>query len=299
VSEVSSDGWGVEREAVLAVAAAEDVDSGMRGVVELCREVSGAAKVEWREEGGRSARVVAGAGGGGDSHQRLSLGPAGSIVVFGGRRDGSLESIRAAVVPVVRRRYAEERLALAALRLARRNEALEEFATLVAHELKAPLQAALAADDGGSWAQEALELVDALLEAARDVSEVREASPARCLQEAVRDLGPVGLEVTSDLSAVLPLPPTPLRVILRNLLRNAAAAGARTVRVSTAGGSGSWELVVEDDGVGLAPQRRYGGGTGLGLRLCHRIARRYGGSLTLAPGAAGGARATLLLRGSV
>jgi len=51
-------------------------------------------------------------------------------------------------------------------RLARRNSALEDFASLVAHELKTPLQLALLSEDPSGDVERALDLVDAILEVA-------------------------------------------------------------------------------------------------------------------------------------
>ena len=101
------------------------------------------------------------------------------------------------------------------------------------------------------------------------------------------------VEVTADLATTLPLPPGPLGVILRNLLANAAAAGARHVHVTAARSPRSWRLVVDDDGFGLADVESYAAGSGLGLSLCRRIAARFGGVLELAARPSGGTRATL------
>jgi signal transduction histidine kinase len=267
----------VEQRALLAVATADDLDRGMTALAEIGRELCSAGSVEWCEDGDPRPRVIVGGGRPGGPRRRFSLGPAGAIVVVGGQDCERLEALIAAVRPVVRRRYAEEALARAAAELARRNEALEEFAALVAHELKAPLLAAVAADDASTWVRRALDLVDTLLEAARDGSGMGIASPAASLEEAVRDLGPVEMEIVSELPSRLPLPPTVLRVLFRNLLDNAVAAGARTVRVTATRSSGSWLLVIEDDGAGVGSDGGYRAGSGLGLRLCRRIAARYGG----------------------
>jgi signal transduction histidine kinase len=177
--------------------------------------------------------------------------------------------------------------------LARRNEALEDFAALVAHELKTPLQAALVADDPSRPVEDALDLVEALLEAAGDEpDETAFASVAEILDQTVDDLG-AGVEITSDLATSLPLPPGPLRVILRNLLSNAVAAGARHIHVAASRSPRSWQLLVDDDGVGLAVADRYAAGSGLGLSLCRRIAERFGGVLELTARPYGGTRATL------
>ncbi|MDX6685982.1 MAG: hypothetical protein QOF86_2110 [Baekduia sp.] len=289
----------VEQRALLEVATADDLDRGMTVLAEIGRELCGAPSVEWREDGRPRPRVVVGDGRAGDPRRRFSLGPAGAMVVAGGQEHERLEALIAAVRPVVRRRYAEEGLARASSELAWRNEALEDFAALVAHELKAPLQAALAADDASTWVRQALDLVDHLLEDARDGSGMGIAPPGACLEEAVRDLGPVEIEIASELPSRLPLPPTALRVLLRNLLGNAVAAGARTVCVSATRSSGAWVLVIEDDGAGVGSDLGYRAGSGLGLRLCRRIAARHGGSLVLAALPAGGTQATLQLREAV
>jgi signal transduction histidine kinase len=283
----------VEAQAALELASAEEIDTGMARVVALLQRGCDAARVEWwapDEEGELRLRAADGAGRG--EGRRYSLGPAGDVVVVGGRCNPGLESALASVMPILRRRCVEERLAGAAMRLARRNETLEEFAALVAHELKTPLQEALLADDASSALERALDLVDSLIEASRDSREWTHASAAACLDDVLRDLGAVQVEVTADVTASLPLPPVSLRVILRNLLRNAVAAGARHVDVAAVRSPGSWRLVVDDDGVGLAAVG-YRAGSGLGLSLCRRIAGRYGGELALAPRPAGGTRATL------
>ena len=184
-------------------------------------------------------------------------------------------------------------LATTLARLARRNEALEEFAALVAHELKSPLLAALATGDQSGGVRQAIDLVDALLELSRDAPGSGIASPAACLDAALRDLLPNHISVTAQLPARLPLPPAALTLLFRNLLRNAVAAGAISVRVSASRRSTAWSLQVQDDGVGLNSEGRYQTGHGLGLRLCQSIARRYGGSLAVQPSPTGGTQAVL------
>ena len=156
------------------------------------------------------------------------------------------------LAPVLRRRWTEERLAQQAVRLARCNQALGDFAALVAHELKTPLELARLQDDPSVGVERALELVDVLLEAAQAESAPQGcASVADCLEEALRDLGPIAAEVTTDLSQEVPLPAMVLRVLLRNLVANAVAAG-HGIHVATVASAGSWRLTVDDDGVGLA-----------------------------------------------
>jgi signal transduction histidine kinase len=278
----------------LELATAEELDSGMAHAVGLLQRECASARVEWwaqDEEGELRLRAAAGEGHG--ERHRFSLGPAGDIVAVGGRRDPRIASALATVGPVLRRRCVEERLASAAMKLARRNETLEDFAALVAHELKTPLQTALVADDASCALERALDLVDSLIDAGRDSCETPYASTAVCLDQALQDLGTAEVVVSAEVTANLPLSPVSLRVILRNLLGNAVAAGAGRVHVVTDQSPDSWRLVVEDDGVGLATAGSYATGSGLGLSLCRRIAGRYGGVLDLAPRPAGGTRATL------
>jgi signal transduction histidine kinase len=143
--------------------------------------------------------------------------------------------------------------------------------------------------------EQALELVDSLLETPREWRDSPVAAAATCLEQALEDLGAIGVEVTAALTAVLPLPSTSLRVILRNLLRNAVAGGAGHIHVAAVRSDGSWRLLVDDDGVGPTDVANYAAGSGLGLSLCARAARRYGGALELAARPSGGTRATLRL----
>jgi len=284
----------LQHDLVLTLATADDVASGMDGVAQRIRRESGATRVEWWANGDDGAlKLVAAAGTRRSRYHELQLGHAGVFVLHGGRLDPQIESVLMPLKPILRRRTAEERLARATIQLAQRNEALEDFAALVAHELKTPLQAALVADDPSVPVEDALDLVDALLEAARN--EPREpmfANVAACLDQVVEDLR-AEVEITAETQTTMPLPPGPLRVILRNLLSNAVAAGARHVQVAAVPSLRSWRLLVDDDGVGPAETDGYAAGSGLGLSLCRRIAARFGGVLELDAGPSGGTRATL------
>jgi signal transduction histidine kinase len=283
-----------EFDPVRALATADDLAAGMLEVVEQTRIACGAEGVEWWAIGDDGvAALVAAAGHAHGALLRLTLSRTGVFFVHGGRIDPAVESELQSLRPIIRRRAAEERLATTAVGLARRSQALEDFAALVAHELKTPLHAALVADDPLPLLGEALDLVDSLLEAASsDPAERMFASVAACLEEATGELD-VDVEITDGVGTTLPLPPVHLRTILRNLLSNAVAAGARHIRVSAARMPGSWRLLVDDDGVGLSRADRYEAGSGVGLSLCRRIAGRFGGALELASIPSGGTRATL------
>ena len=173
--------------------------------------------------------------------------------------------------------------------LARRNEALEDFAWLVAHELKAPLHAALLAGEGSYQVERALDLIDALLEFARtEPASVAYSSPVDSLAGALLDLGETAAQIEADLPAEFPLPESALRLVLRNLVANAVAAGAQRIRVTAVD---DCTLAVDDDGAGLDGD--YASGSGVGLSLIRRLVGRHGGSVELSPGPAGGTRALL------
>jgi signal transduction histidine kinase len=287
----------LELEAVRALAAAEDAIGGMALVVALVREAYRARRVEWWADAGRGVpELLVADGYGSGIRNEHPLDGDGFVVIFGGRQRSSVGPVLAAVAPVLRLRRVEEQLTHAAAILARRNAALEDFAALVAHELKTPLHAARLAADPSVSLEQALDLIDALLQQARSDSPAYPLAPAaECLRSVLTELGLQGIDVTCQLAAAFPLPAEPLRVILRNLLRNAAAAGASTIHVSAEEGPGSWSLTVDDDGVGLANEAEYASGSGIGLDLCRRLAGRFGGMLDLTPGPAGGTRATLQL----
>jgi len=283
---------------IVEFAAADDVRLGMARVVAMLRRGGGAGRVEWWSpaEGGSSLRLEVADGHGRGRRVAVPVGPAGVVVVVAGDHGPELSAAVRRLAPVLRRRWTEERLAQQAVELARRNQALGDFAALVAHELKTPLELARLQDDPSVGVERALELVDVLLEAAQAESAPQGcASAADCLEEALRDLGPIAAEVTTDLSQQVPLPPVALRVLLRNLVANAVAAGARHIHVATAASAGSWRLTVDDDGVGLAEAGGYVGGGRLGLSLCRRLVGRFGGTLELAPRAVGGTRASVVV----
>jgi signal transduction histidine kinase len=284
----------LEHDLVLALATADDLASGMVGVADRIRRTAGADGVEWWAKGDDGVlEFVAATGIPGGPRHSLPLGSSGLFVLQGGRLDPRLQSALASLTPIVRRRTAEERLARTTVQLARCNEALEDFAALVAHELKTPLQAALVTDDPSAPVEDALDLIDALLEAAQnEPADLTFSSVAACLDQLVEDLR-TEVEITTDAETTMPLPPEPLRVILRNLLSNAVAAGARHVHVAAVPSLRSWRLLVDDDGVGLAETDGYAAGSGLGLSLCRRIAARFGGVLELDARQSGGTRVTL------
>jgi signal transduction histidine kinase len=291
-------GSGLGDRVIAEFAAADDVRSGMARVVAMLRRGVGAGRVEWWSpaDNGSSLRLEVADGHGHGEPATVPVGPAGVLVVVGGGTGPQLRVAVSRLARVLRRRWTEERLGQQAVQLARHNQALEDFAALVAHELKTPLQLARLQHDPLVGVERALELVDVLLEAARGESATQSCTAtADCLNEALRDLGPITAEVTSDLPREAPLPAMALRVLLRNLVANAVAAGARHIHVGAVSSAASWELSVDDDGAGVAEAAGYAKGSRLGLTLCRRLVGRFGGRLELAPRAVGGTRASVVL----
>jgi signal transduction histidine kinase len=273
-------------------ATAPDLGSAVARVLQRARAASGAARVEWWQ----GDEFIAGEGLGSGVRRRLELAGVGAFVFQGGRLDFELSGALQALTPLLRRLQAAEALAVKAGELVRRNQALEEFAGFVAHELRTPLHEALLADDAARPVHEALELVDSLLRTVRDVRPVEDGlGPAECVESVVRTLGAraAGLQVTSELTSSLPITVGALCIILRNFLTNAVSAGAEHVYVSSVDSS---ELVVDDDGVGLA-EGGYESGSGLGLELSRRVAEAFGARIELSPRRLGGTRAKLVFGG--
>ena len=193
------------------------------------------------------------------------------------------------------RRIAEE-LAEHVARLARRNEALEDASALIAHDLKSILRFAIDADEPREAMQRALDLVDSILEAARaDQADRTHAPVADCLQHAAADLDSLPAELVASATGEFPMAPAALRLILRNLLGNAVAAGAQRIHIQACRVGDRSVLTVDNDGAAPGTPGRYATGAQLGLALCRRLVARCGGARDGAPGPANGARAVIVL----
>jgi signal transduction histidine kinase len=118
---------------------------------------------------------------------------------------------------------------------------------------------------------------------------------------------PRGVELKTSLTSasdlVVKLDPDLMIHALMNILSNAADAALSTLAdprvslVAGAGPSGGVELVIADNGPGVPAEERdrifqpffttKADGTGVGLSFARQVALSHGGTLTLAPGAAG------------
>jgi signal transduction histidine kinase len=183
-------------------------------------------------------------------------------------------------------------------RLARKTEALDDFAALVAHDVRSSLITALRDEDPREGLTHALELVDSILEAVRaDQAGTGVAQIADCVRQAIADLRGRRPEIVESVTGEFPIPPDALRLILRNLLANAVAAGAERIHVSALARGDQRVLVIDDDGVGLASAGGYATGAQLGLSLCRRLVERCGCVLELRPRTVGGTRAVIAAAG--
>jgi signal transduction histidine kinase len=121
-----------------------------------------------------------------------------------------------------------------------------------------------------------------------------------------------GLTVTGEVHPVrISGDPARLSQLIRNLVDNAARAARTSVRLTATQHNGNAFVTVEDDGDGIpaadrlrvferfvrldTSRARASGGSGLGLSIVQEITRAHQGSITLAPGPAGGTTATVVL----
>jgi signal transduction histidine kinase len=192
-----------------------------------------------------------------------------------------------------------DQLAVHVARLARQNEALDDFTGIVAHEVKSALLHALLSDEPKAGLRRALELVDTILEAFRASKADNDvAAVDQVVQRTLSDLGTVNAKIIASAAGTFPLPSAALRVVMRNLLANALAANGHNIHISTPACPKQRLLVVDDDGVGLDAQNGYATGDQIGLALCRRLVARFGGVIELKPRLAAGTRAVVSVFGA-
>jgi len=196
-----------------------------------------------------------------------------------------------------------------AAELERQNERLEEFASVVSHDLRSPLNVAsgrveLAREttdsEGLQIASDALdrmdEIVERTLELAREGRTVGETEPVRLAEVAeqswqVVETESAELRVEDDVA--VEADPERVQHLLENLFRNSVEHGASTadsvtVRVGALDDGGFY---VADDGPGIPPEERDSvfdpgyttadDGTGFGLAIVAEIVEAHRGEITV------------------
>jgi signal transduction histidine kinase len=202
-------------------------------------------------------------------------------------------------------------------RLKRQNERLEEFTSVVSHDLRSPLNTVNgylelldeAYDDHRiARAREATTrmatLVSDLLTLARQgktVDDTTEAALADAVERAWESIpAPDGSLVVDDGFGHAAVDESRLRQAFENLFRNAVEHGGEGVQIRVGPLADEEGFYVEDDGPGIPPDQRdrvfeHGyttgdGGTGLGLAIVKRIFGAHGWTVRATEGTGGGAR---------
>ncbi|WP_262178767.1 sensor histidine kinase [Haloarcula laminariae] len=234
--------------------------------------------------------------------------------------DGDIVRIRGILQDITEPKRREKKLK-------RQNARLEEFAHVVSHDIRNPLQAArdqleLARESGDpdafTRAEEALARIETIvaniLTLARHGRAVDETEPvqlAAVAREAWNTVETEGITLSIDTTVELAADPERLRQLLENLFRNAVehGEGIESVRVgeiqtlftaTRADGDTTNGFYVADDGVGIPDDIRddvFGSGfttvperTGFGLSIVAQIAEAHGWETTVTDSLAGGAR---------
>jgi len=198
--------------------------------------------------------------------------------------------------------------------LERQNERLEDFAAIVSHDLRNPLNVAggrlaLAREECDSDHLDAVErshdrmavLIDELLALAREsqaVSDVETVSLTDVVDAAWRTVDTADATLDADLAGRVTADENRLRQLLENLLRNAIDHGGEDVTVRI--GDLADGFYVADDGDGIPADRceqifesgftTADDGTGYGLSIVQEVADAHGWTVTATESADGGAR---------
>lgn len=196
----------------------------------------------------------------------------------------------------------------------RREERLEEFASVVSHDLRNPLtvisgQLELARRtgedehfekiaDATGWMEELIESLLSLARQGKMVGETESVELEAVATEAWEGMDTTDAALQTGGEEPIQADPERLRELLANLFRNAVEHGGESVTVTV--GTTDRGFVVTDDGAGIDPEKRdtvfeHGytsttDGTGIGLAIVRRIAEAHGWTTSLGESDGGGAR---------
>ena len=198
--------------------------------------------------------------------------------------------------------------------LERQNKRLDDFASVLSHDLRNPLNVAqgrleLAAEECDSdhlehvdRAHQRMEsLIAGLLTLAQEGASVTEREPvdlSSLLEESWSNVSTNGATVTIDVDRTISADGSRLQQVFENLFRNAVEHGGEGVSVTV--GELSDGFYVEDDGPGVPEEDReqiceagYStgeDGSGLGLSIVSEIVEAHGWTIRVTEGSDGGAR---------
>jgi PAS domain S-box-containing protein len=198
--------------------------------------------------------------------------------------------------------------------LEQRNERLEEFASIVSHDLRNPLRVAqgeleLATKTSESShltkASKALdrceELIQDILTLAREgerVGEPESVTLAALVEEVWQTIETTRATIDIDAEQTIEADVSRLRQLLENILTNAIEHGGSDVTVTV--GRLDNGFYIEDDGPGVPDAKRdeiftagyttAGEGTGFGLRIAEQVATAHGWQIRVTDSPTGGAR---------
>jgi PAS domain S-box-containing protein len=198
--------------------------------------------------------------------------------------------------------------------LQRQNEQLDEFASVVSHDLQNPLRVAesrleLAHEECDSTHLDAVDrahdrmwaLIEDLLALAREgqrVNETESVDVAALTEECWDTVATADATIRTEIDQRIRADRSHLKQLLENLYRNAIEHGSEDVTVTV--GTVDDGFYVEDNGPGIPEDDREevfeagystaADGTGFGLRIVKQIAEAHGWTITVTESAVGGAR---------
>jgi len=205
-------------------------------------------------------------------------------------------------------------------RLEARNEQLDQFAGLISHDLRNPLDVAIGrtnavadlvddpelgthlnrVQDSHDRMQEIITDVLALARGSHELGEIEHVPLETAAMDAWSHVDTQDASLTVPTQLVVEADRDNLHRILENLFRNAVEHGGSGVSIRVGELEGATGFFVEDDGEGIPPEHReavleagytdHEGGTGLGLAIVRSIAEAHGWSVTVTESADGGAR---------
>jgi len=221
---------------------------------------------------------------------------------------------------VIEQRRTADRLAARQEMLQRERDRLDEFAGIISHDLRNPLNVALGHLDMAREQAEGSADVDhhAEIEAAlrrmetiiddtltlarhgRQVGETAEVSLERVARESWQSVDSDGARLQVENSITFTADPDRLEHVFENLYRNSVEHVGDGVTVRTGSLDEAEGFFIADDGPGITPDKREqvfergytdaSGGTGLGLTIVERIADAHGWETDVTESASGGAR---------